>query len=112
MSLSPAIIPSGSAMASEDVEEQSFFIARLFNVPERLGLAQPILKLLRAMDDVRQGSMQEVDLGRGVRLSPALRRSIIETIQKCAITIIQSSDHSKSAAQTIQTLAEVMKIAG
>jgi len=103
--------PGARASRKTPAKPSSYFVDRLLNVPARLGLSKDAETLLHALDDVKSGIIEEVDLGRKIRLSPTYRQTIPDTINKCSETIAADPSESTSCVQIIRKCTEIMQIA-
>ncbi|KAL7927762.1 hypothetical protein ACQKWADRAFT_308493 [Trichoderma austrokoningii] len=90
---------------------KSFFVLQLKTVPERYGLSKNIQHLLRALDNYHAGSIDAVELGKLVRLSPNRRASIANTIQKCAGLLKKSPEELTTCVDVIEMCTELLEIA-
>ena len=104
--------PGPRASRKTLAKPSSYFVDRLLNVPARLGLSKNAETLLHALDDVNSGIIEEVDLGRKIRLSPTYRQTIPDTINMCSETIAAEPSESTSCVQIIRKCTELMQIAG
>lgn len=91
---------------------KSFYVQRLLNIPKRIGLSKNAQKLLKALDEAEQGVIEEVDLGRQIRLSPVLRDTLRDTISQCTETIISTPAETLTCAETIHRCIKILSIAG
>ncbi|KAM0481362.1 hypothetical protein ACHAPX_003466 [Trichoderma viride] len=90
---------------------KSFYVLKLKTVPAKYGLSKNIQDLLMALDHYHDGSIDAVELGRLVRLSPNRRASIANTIQKCAGLLKKSPEEITTCVDVIEMCTELLEIA-
>lgn len=91
---------------------KTWYTLQLKAIPERYGLSENVQTLLKTLDWVRAGSIDPVELGRLVRLSPQRRAAIADTITKCANMIKKKPKELKTCVDIIEMCTEVLEIAG
>ncbi|KAF4635328.1 hypothetical protein G7Y89_g2770 [Cudoniella acicularis] len=87
---------------------QSWFIDQLYKLPERLGLSRNAQELLKSLDEVQQGSMEAVDLGRMLRLSLPLRQAIPQIVNQCLDFMKGHPEEATICFSTIQKCGELV----
>ncbi|TFB06453.1 hypothetical protein CCMA1212_001589 [Trichoderma ghanense] len=90
---------------------KSFFVLKLKAVPTRYGLSKNIQDLFMALDHYHSGSIDAVELGRLVRLSPNRRSAIANTITKCAGIIKKQPEELTTCVDVIEMCTELLEIA-
>ncbi|KAK1241711.1 hypothetical protein MKX07_007534 [Trichoderma sp. CBMAI-0711] len=90
---------------------KSFFVLKLKAVPTRYGLSKNIQDLFTALDHYHSGSIDAVELGRLVRLSPNRRSAIANTITKCAGIIKKQPEELTTCVDVIEMCTELLEIA-
>ncbi|KAM0250545.1 hypothetical protein ACHAQJ_008555 [Trichoderma viride] len=90
---------------------KSFFVLKLKTVPAKYGLSKNIQDLLLALDHYHSGSIDAVELGRLVRLSPNRRAAIANTITKCAGIIKKQPEEITTCVEVIEMCTELLEIA-
>ncbi|KAH0499489.1 hypothetical protein TgHK011_006683 [Trichoderma gracile] len=90
---------------------KSFFVLKLKAVPTRYGLSKNIQDLFTALDHFHSGSIDAVELGRLVRLSPNRRSAIANTITKCAGIIKKQPEELTTCVDVIEMCTELLEIA-
>ena len=91
---------------------KSFAVLKMMNIPARFGLSANVAKMLRQLDDYHMGHISEDELGKMVRLSPQMRKSITETISKCAGIMEKKPEEVKYCVAIIQSCTEILTAAG
>lgn len=77
---------------------------------KRLGLSQNAITLLKHLDEVRLGCIDEDDLGRKIRLSSAFHKAILDTITHCTDMMVEKPDEGVECAQIVKKCTEMMEI--
>lgn len=91
---------------------KSWYSLNLKAAPTRYGLTKNIQTLLQALDKYYCGSIDAVELGALVRLSPRRRAAIANTIAKCAKIIKKEPEEIKTCVDIIEMCTEILEIAG
>lgn len=91
---------------------KTWYTLQLKAVPSRYGLSKNVQVLLKTLDWVHDGSVDSTELGRLVRLSPARRTSLANTITKCAGIIKKQPEELKTCVDIIEMCTEILEIAG
>ncbi|KAK3951709.1 hypothetical protein QBC32DRAFT_261847 [Pseudoneurospora amorphoporcata] len=89
----------------------TFYAHQTMNLYARYGLSDNAKRLLRDHDQWRMGSLDRDQLGRNVRMSPDLRKSITDTITKCAAMMRKKPDEVKNCIEIIQACTEILDAA-
>ncbi|UKZ77209.1 hypothetical protein TrVFT333_004928 [Trichoderma virens FT-333] len=90
---------------------KSFFDLKTRAVPTRYSLSKNIQDLLIALDDFHNGSIDAVEIGRLVRLSPNRRAAIANTITKCANILKSQPMEVATCVDVIEMCTELLEIA-
>ncbi|EHK15441.1 uncharacterized protein TRIVIDRAFT_228475 [Trichoderma virens Gv29-8] len=90
---------------------KSFFDLKTRAVPTRYSLSKNIQDLLIALDDFHHGSIDAVEIGRLVRLSPNRRAAIANTITKCANILKSQPTEVATCVDVIEMCTELLEIA-
>lgn len=91
---------------------KSLSTLKMMNVPARFGLSANVLQMFHQLDDYHMGLISEDELGKMVRLSPQMRKSITETIAKCAGIMEKKPEEMKTCVAVIQNCTEILTAAG
>lgn len=91
---------------------KSWYALKLKAAPARYGLTKNIQTLLQALDDYYCGSLDAIELGAMVRLSPKRRSAVANTIAKCAKIIKKEPGEVKTCVDIIEMCTEILEIAG
>lgn len=89
---------------------RTFYADSLLNTFKRLRLSSNVISLLKSLDEVRQGSIQEDDLGRKIRISPSHRKALLDTISQCTDTMVKGSSESGECAIIIKKCTDMIEI--
>ncbi|KAK3340905.1 hypothetical protein B0H65DRAFT_275711 [Neurospora tetraspora] len=89
----------------------TFYAHQTLNLHARYGLSDNAKKLLRAHDHWRMGGLERDQLGRLVRMSPDMRKSITDTITKCAEIMRKKPAEVKNCIDIIQACTEILDAA-
>ncbi|KAL8297238.1 hypothetical protein RB601_003334, partial [Gaeumannomyces tritici] len=91
--------------------EISYYDQRTKNLHVKFALSPQAKKLLKIVDDVQVGRVDDSELGRMIRQSPAYRHVISETISSIAISIAQNPQDAEAGATLIRLLTKILQIA-
>lgn len=94
------------------MNEISYYDQRTKNLHAKFALSPQARKLLKVVDDVQVGRVDDAELGRMIRQSPSYRRVISETISSIAIFIAQNPQDAETGATLIRLLTKILQIAG
>lgn len=90
----------------------SFYVTKMKGLPQRYGLSKNIQKLFISLDDFRCGTISDSELGRIVRFSPKMRKSITETIATLAGIMEKKPVEVSNCVALLQNCTELLKVAG
>ncbi|ELQ44602.1 hypothetical protein OOU_Y34scaffold00071g18 [Pyricularia oryzae Y34] len=93
------------------MNELSYYEQKTKNIHNRLGISRPARLLLKAIDDLQSGALEESELRRMIRLSPRYRNVISQTISDIADFILNHPEESKTGAILIQLLTRILQVA-
>ncbi len=93
------------------MSSRSFYVQKTKRLHTRYGLSLTATRLLQSIDDFHNGSIDEPELSRILRLSPAMRKAIAETISKCANAMEKEPSEMKDCVALIKNCTEVLEIA-
>ncbi|KAI3336433.1 hypothetical protein HD806DRAFT_542351 [Xylariaceae sp. AK1471] len=89
----------------------SFYEQRMLRLFERYELSDNARSLLKAYDDVKTGKLDEVGLGRLIRMSPNNRAALVNTMVKCATIMKDTPRESKYCLIIIKSCGEMLGVA-
>jgi len=90
----------------------TYYAQVMLNLHKKYGLSQNAKKLLQAHDDWKLGRIDQDELGRIVRMSPNLRKAIIDTITKVNNAMKKKPEESKICCEIIQACTEILNALG
>ncbi|TLS31588.1 hypothetical protein PpBr36_03355 [Pyricularia pennisetigena] len=93
------------------MNELSYYEQKTKNIHNRIGISKPARLLLKAIDDLQAGALEESELRRMIRISPRYRTIISQTISDIADFILDHPEESKTGAILIQLLARILQVA-
>ncbi|TLD15475.1 uncharacterized protein PgNI_01326 [Pyricularia grisea] len=93
------------------MNELSYYEQKTKNIHNRIGISKPARLLLKAIDDLQAGALEESELRRMIRISPGYRNIISQTISDIADFIINHPEESKTGAILIQLLTKILQVA-
>lgn len=93
------------------MNDLSYYEQKTKNVHSRIGISKPARLLLKAADDLQTGALEESELRRMIRLSPAYRNLISQTITDIANFILDNPEETRTGAILIQLLTKILQVA-
>ncbi|KAH6681839.1 hypothetical protein B0J14DRAFT_224322 [Halenospora varia] len=114
---STAIAPSTSPTSTDSkitlhsvTRTQSFFVEKLYNVPQRLGLSPRAQRLLLALDEVNDCMIEEVDLGRRLRLTSNLDEILQHLTTQSCNYMTAHPEEQQICVSILSKVAELLRI--
>lgn len=89
----------------------SWYVLKMRNVPTRFNLSENAKVMLQTLEDYRVGAIDEFEIGRMLRLSAEKRKSISDTIRKCASLMEKKPAEMKTCILVIEMCTEILDIA-
>ena len=106
----PAAATQAATKQKITPRERTFYADTLLQTFQRLQLSPIIILLFKSLDEVRQGIIQEDDLGRKIRLSAPFRKALLDTISQCTETMVDDSSEADECSMIIKKCTNMIEI--